>query len=96
MLRLPLEEDDLIFSIEFCWKRMEQEAFIGPDQCHSPDPFFFIFFFSTKLLNKCSFYKIADDWIWNADLLNCKRPLYQLSHNHSHMTCSVLIDTLRS
>ena len=24
----------------------------------------------------------ADDWIWTADLLKRKRPLYQLSHNH--------------
>ena len=47
-----------------------------------PASFFFIFVFSIQLtVNKCLI-NSADDWIRTADLWHCKRPLYQLSHNH--------------
>jgi len=47
-----------------------------------PAPFFFIFVFSIQLTVTLFNINFADGWIRAAELWCCKRPLYQLSHNH--------------
>ena len=46
-------------------------------------PLFFNFVFSIHFLIKLIVNKIADDWLWTADLWCWKQPLSQLRHNHS-------------